>query len=65
MGDAAAKATDVAVVEIQDDPDPDQHNRVASAVQKQFTKSGKPVVLDFSGVPPSKLDFVLKSWLKR
>lgn len=63
MGDTI-KNCDVAVVEIQDEHDPVLRNRVASRIGK-FLEGGKPVVLDFSSVPSSKIDIVLARWLKK
>lgn len=62
-GDEAAKLADLTVIPIQDDTDPDLRNRVADTVVQLLHKSTKPVVLDFSNVPPKKLDVVLKRWL--
>jgi len=65
VGDETAKASDIAVVNIRYDEDLEQINRVATNLVKLLTKSGKPVVLDFSSVPLNKLDATLKTWLKK
>jgi hypothetical protein len=64
-GDEVDKLSDLAVIQIQDDNDPERHNRVASSIKKQLNASAKSVILDFSGVTTGKLDNVLKSWLKK
>jgi len=63
-GDEARKTCDALVIRIADDEDEDQRNRVAANLLKRLADSRKPIVLDFSDVPESHLDRVLKVWLK-
>ena len=62
--DEARKACDAMVIRIAEDEDDDQRNRVAGNLVKRLAESRKPIVLDFSDVPESHLDRVLKIWLK-
>lgn len=53
------------LIELVDDRDPAQRNRVADRLRKLFAGPPKPLVLDFSSVPATRIDAVLGRWLKR
>ena len=62
--DEAAESADSLVIEMRDDADPLARNRVAATLRMSLASSGKPLVLDLSSVPSSRLDAVLARWLR-
>lgn len=57
------QVADLQVVEIQDDRDPLQRNRVAALLRADLSKAEKPIFLDFTSVSAGRLDALLVRWL--
>ncbi len=64
-GSATSKASHTIVVRIQDDDNLDQRMRVAANLVSQIKKSAKPVVMDFTEVPPNRLEETVRTWLRK
>lgn len=56
---------DASVIDILDDGDAAARNRVADHVRKVMEVRKVPLALDFSALPPSKLDVVVSRWLRK
>lgn len=63
-GGQMSETTDAQLLELQDDRDPAQRNRVANRLKKLLAKPTKPLVLDLSSVPQARLEAVIVRWLK-
>ncbi|MGV3616468.1 MAG: hypothetical protein ACO1SV_14155 [Fimbriimonas sp.] len=63
-GGPVPEATEARVLDIVDDRDAAQRNRVADRLKEMLEKRKRPIVLDFTAVPPARLEAVLTRWLK-
>jgi hypothetical protein len=63
-GGSVPEVAEVGILDLIDDRDPAQRNRVANRLKEMIEKRRKPVVLDLTTVPHPRLDVVLGGWLR-
>jgi hypothetical protein len=63
-GGSLPEGAEVRILDLIDDRDPAQRNRVANRLKEMLDKRKKPVVLDLSSVPEPRMDAVLAGWLR-
>lgn len=63
-GGPVPEETDTRVLDLIDDRDPEQRNRVAARLKEMIEKRKRPIVLDLSTVPNNRLEVVLSRWLR-
>jgi hypothetical protein len=63
-GGPVPEESEVGILDLTEERDPGQRNRVASRLKEMIEKPKKPVVLDFSSIPKARLDAALSGWLR-